>query len=310
MFCFSLALQAQTYPVKPVRVIATVAAGTATDITMRLMAPRMAEAFGQPIIVENVAALGGSMGAERLSHLAPDGYNLMITTPSSQISIFFLKKQVPYRLADFTPITAAVEPVTALLVNPNVPAPSLKEFLEHSRRNPGKLSYGSPGVGSVFHLVVEALQSATGTRMLHVPYKSLVTAINDVVGGQTDFTVVALSNVRAQIASGKLRALAVMEGQRYAELPGVPSVSEIVPNFEKPASWFGLFGPAGLPSPVTQRIQQEAARALNAPEVRSKLDASGMNVIANTPEEFGAMIRRGFDVYGAVVKAAGLQPED
>ena len=234
--CLPLAALAQSYPAKPVRVIATVAAGTATDITMRLMAPRMAEALGEPIVVENIAALGGSLAAERVSRMAPDGYNLMITTPSSQISIFFLKKQVPYKVSDFTPITAAVEPVTALLINPNVPAPALREFLDYARRNPGKPSYGTPGVGSVFHLVVEALQSATGTRMLHVPYKSLVTAINDVIGGQTDFTVVALGNVRAQIASGKLRVLAVMEGQRYADLPGVPSVSEIVPNFEKPAS--------------------------------------------------------------------------
>ncbi len=161
-----IAALAQSYPAKPVRVIATVAAGTATDITMRLMAPRMAEALGQPIVVENVAALGGSLGAERVSRMAPDGYNLMITTPSSVISAFFLKKSVPYKLADFAPITAAVEPVTALLINPNVPAATLKEFLDHARRNPGKLSYGSPGVGSVFHLVIEALQSATGTRPL------------------------------------------------------------------------------------------------------------------------------------------------
>ena len=161
-----------------------------------------------------------------------------------------------------TTSTAAVEPVTLLLVNPNVPAANLREFLDHARRNPGKLSYGSPGMGSVFHLVVEALQSATGTRVLHVPYKSLVTAINDVIGGQTEFTVVALGNVRAQIASGKLRALAVMEGQRYAELPNVPTVGEAVPQFEKPASWFGLLGPGGLPPAITQRIYQEAARSL------------------------------------------------
>ena len=229
---------------------------------MRVMAPRMAEGLGQPIILENVAALGGTMGAERVSRMAPDGYNLMITTPSSVVSTFFLKKSVPYKLSDFTPITAAVEPVTLLLVNPNVPAANLREFLDHARRNPGKLSYGSPGVGSVFHLVVEALQSATGTRVLHVPYKSLVTAINDVIGGQTEFTVVALGNVRAQIASGKLRALAVMEGQRYAELPNVPTVGEAVPQFEKPASWFGLLGPGGLPPAITQRIYQEAARSL------------------------------------------------
>jgi tripartite-type tricarboxylate transporter receptor subunit TctC len=302
--------QAQTWPVKPIRLHPTVAAGSATDITARILSPRMSEALGQPIIVENISALGGQLGAERLSKAAPDGYTLMITTPSSVISAFFLKKSVPYKLSDFAPITAAVEPVTTFLVHPAVPARNVAELIDYAKKNPGKLSYGTPGVGSVFHLIGEAFQANTGTRMLHVPYKSLVTAINDVISGESNMTVAAVGNVRQQLAAGKLRVLAVLESQRWASMPDIPTIGETVPNFEKPPSWFGYFGPAGLPAPIANRFHAEAVRALNAPEAKSKLDNLGLTAIGNNPEEFAAMIKKGFAVYGAVVKTAGLQPED
>ena len=300
---------AQNWPAKPVRLIVTVAAGSGSDVTARLAAPKMAEALGQPVVVENIAAMGGSIGAERVSHLAPDGYNLMVTTPSPIIAAFFQRKTVPYKLTDFTPITAAVEPVTVLIASPTGAA-SLKEFIEYARRSPGKASYGTPGIGSVFHLMGEALASSAGIKMLHVPYKGFVQQVTDISGGQLDITLTALSNVQAQVSAGKLRALAVLEGTRYPGLPNAPSVNETLPRFEKPASWYGLFGPAPLPAPITQRLYQEMTRAITAPEARSRLEASGMTLIANTPEEFTALIRRGFEVYGNVFKAAGLQPED
>jgi tripartite-type tricarboxylate transporter receptor subunit TctC len=301
---------AQAWPVKPIRMIVTVATGSAADTTARLSAAKLGETLGQPVVVENVAAMGGSIGAERVSRLAPDGYNLMFTTPSPIISAFFQRKNVPYKISDFTPVTAAVEPVTVFATGTSLPVNSLKEFIDYAKRNPGKASYGTPGIGSVFHMMGEAFSSNAGIQMLHVPYKSGVTQITDLTGGQIDIVLTAYSNVQSQISAGKVKALAVLEGSRYAALPNAPAVNEVLPRFEKPASWFALFGPAPLPRPITQRLHADMVKALNSPDVRTRLEGAGMTIIGNTLEEFAALIKRGFEVYGAVFKAAGLQPED
>jgi tripartite-type tricarboxylate transporter receptor subunit TctC len=301
---------AQAFPAKPIRLTVTVPAAGAADVAARLATPRMVEALGQPIIVENNPGMFGSIAAERVAHSAPDGYNLMFTTPSPTIVIFFQKKRVAYKLSDFTPITAAVETVTTIVVNPSVPVNSLKELIDYAKRNPGKLTYGSPGIGSTFHLMAEAFMHDAGIEMLHVPYKGVISAVNDLASGQINVSFSAVSNVRSYLVGGKLKVLAVLEGQRYAGLPNVPTAGEVIPNYEKPASWFALFGPAGMPAPITQRLYLEMAKSLNSPDVKAKLEAAGMTVVANTPEQFAAAIKRGYEVYGAVFKAAGLQPED
>ena len=305
-----LAAPAQSYPVKPIRMTVTVPAGGAADVCARMLTPKMGESLGQPIVVENNAGMFGSIAAERVSRSAPDGYNLLFTTPSSTIVIFFQKKVVPYKLSDFTPITAAVETVTTIVVNPSVPATTLKELIDYAKRYPGKLTYGTPGIGSTFHLMAEAFMHDAGINMLHVPYKGVILAVNDLVGGQINVALSAVNNVRASVTSGKLRVLAVLEGQRYSGLPNVPTVGEVVPNYEKPASWFALFGPAGMPRPITQRLYSEMVKVLKTPDIQSKLEAGGMTIVGNTPDEFAASIAKGYQVYGAVYKAAKLQPED
>jgi tripartite-type tricarboxylate transporter receptor subunit TctC len=300
---------AQQWPAKPIRVVVTVPAGGAADVVMRLVGPKMSGALGQPVVVENSPGMYGSIAADRVARAAPDGYNLLFTTPSSQIVIYFLRKEVPYKPADFTPITAAVETVTTLVANPSVPARNLREFIDYAKKNPGKITYGSPGVGSTFHLVAEAFMDATGTELYHIPYKGVIAAVNDVVSGQINATFSAVSNIRPHVPSGKLKVLGVLEGQRYAGLPNVPAVGEIVPGFEKPQSWFALFGPARLPQPITQRLHGEMVKALHSRDIEPKLEAAGMNVIGNTPEEFGRLIKRGFEVYGAVAKKANLKAE-
>jgi tripartite-type tricarboxylate transporter receptor subunit TctC len=210
---------------------------------------------------------------------------------------------------DFTPISAAVEPATCIVVHASVPAGSAGEFLEHARRNPGKLSYGSAGIGSTYHFAAERLKQAAELDMLHVPYKSAPSALTAVVSGQIQVSFTTLASAMPHARAGKIRILGVLERTRHPRFPDVPAVSETVPAFEKPASWFGFFGPGALPQPVLSRLNAEIVKALNAPEVRAKYEEAAMFVIGNTPEQFAAAIRRGHEVYGQAAKAAGIRPE-
>ena len=304
-------LQAQSFPAKPVRVITTIPAGGAADVILRMLGPRIAEGLGQPLIVENCPAMAGVLASEQVSQMAPDGYSLLFTTPSSQITVKFLSKNVRYDgEKDFTPITAFVEPVSTLVINPSVPANSLKELIDYAKRNPGKLAYGTPGVGSVFHLVGEAFKQAAAVDMLHVPYKGTIIAVNDVVGGQIQMTLSALPNVRPHLGSGKLKLLAWLGSRRFPVAPNVPTASEIVPGFEQPPSWFGMFGPAKMQRPVVQRLNSEMVKALSAPDMKPKIEEMGNFVIANSSEEFALLIRKSSDLFGKVISTAGIKPEE
>ncbi|MCC6472755.1 MAG: tripartite tricarboxylate transporter substrate binding protein, partial [Burkholderiales bacterium] len=186
----------------------------------------------------------------------------------------------------------------------------LKELIEYARKHHGKLSYGRAGVGSVFHLTTEALLQATELKMLHVPYKGVVNAVNDVAGGQIQMALSAFPNVRAHLQTGKLKLLAWMGARRFSAYPNVPAVSEAVPNYQQPPSWFGMFGPAGMQRPVVQRLNAEMVKALNDPAIKTKVEGMGNHVIANSPEDFARLIAQGVVIFGDVVRRAGLKPED
>ncbi|OGA01966.1 MAG: hypothetical protein A3H35_04070 [Betaproteobacteria bacterium RIFCSPLOWO2_02_FULL_62_17] len=300
---------AQAFPVKPVRIMVTVPPGGAADVVARLFSPKMGDALGQPVLIENSAGQFGTIASGRVARSAPDGHMLVFTTPSSQILAHFTIKEVPYTPADHTPVSAAVETVTALAVHPSVSVNNVREFVEHVKRNPGKVNYGAGAAGSVFHLMMEAFMAATDTSLFHVPYKGVIDAVNATVGGEVQATMSSLSNVRPHIPSAKLKVLGVLEGRRFGPLGDIPTIGESIPGFEKPQSWFGLLGPANMPPTVTRRLYTEMSAALKSPEVRPKLEAAGMDIIANTPEEFAALIKRGFATYGAVAKRAGLKPQ-
>ena len=308
---FSAICQAQTFPAKPVRVIVTIPAGGAADVILRMVGPRIAEGLGQPLILENRPAMSGVLASEQVAQMAPDGYNLLFTTPSSQITVKFLSKNVRYDgEKDFTPITAFVEPVSTLVVHPSVPANSLKELIDYAKRNPGKLAYGTPGVGSVFHLVGEAFKQSAGVDILHVPYKGTIVAVNDVVGGQIQMTLSALPNVRPFLATGKLKLLAWLGSKRFQVAPNIPTAGEIVPGFEQPPSWFGMFGPAKMQRPVVQRLNSEMVKVLTAPDMKPKIEEMGNFVIANSSDEFAVLVHKGSDLFGKVIANAGIKPED
>lgn len=305
-----LAGAAQTYPAKPIRVIVPTAPGPGVDQVARVLGPGMSENLGQPIVVENRAGANGILGTEQVVRSPADGYTIVLATPSMVITAVFLIKNLPYDPAkDLAPISAAVEPATSIIVHPSVPANNVREFVDWAKRNPGKVSYGSAGIGSVFHMVGELFNQAAGIEMTHVPYRSAPPSVAAVVAGEIQVAYSAMSTTLPQHRAGKVRILAVLEGGRFARLPDIPTVGESLPGFEKPASWFGFFAPSATPQPVIRRLNGAIVKALNAPDVRSKFEDSALTVIGNTPEQFSAMMKNGFQVYSKAIKAAGLKPE-
>lgn len=301
---------AAAWPQRPIKLIVPTSAGPGPDQVARLIATRLSDNLGQTVLVENRPGANGLIGTDAIAKAAPDGYTLGFATSSSMVTAVFLTRNLPYDpRKDFTPITAAVEPVTCLAVHPSMPVNSVKEFLDYARANPGKVSYGSAGIGSVFHMIGESLQLTTGVQLTHVPYKGVPPAMADLVAGQIQSVFISMTNALPQMRGGKARILAVLESQRFARAPNIPTIGEAVPGFEKPASWFGFFGPAGLPPAITNRMHQEVSKVLNQAELRNSLEDSAFVIIGNTPAEFSELMRRSFDVYGKAVKAAGLKPE-
>src|SRR5712691_7760511 len=261
----------QSWPARPVRIVVPFPPGNGTDILARLMAPKMTQALGQPVIVENRGGANGMIGAEAVARAAPDGTTILFTSPSTHVTSLFLSKNLPYDpIRDFTPITAAVEPVTVMTINPSLPVNSVTELIAYARANPGKLDYSSPGVGAVFHMSGELFKLGAGVDIVHVPYKGASPALAGVTAGEVSIGFNSLASVLPHMRSGKVTVLAVLEANRYPGLPQVPSIGEFVPGFEKPASWFGLFGPAALPAPVLARLHEELVRSLKERDVARK----------------------------------------
>jgi tripartite-type tricarboxylate transporter receptor subunit TctC len=305
-----VAAQAQAWPARPVRIVVPFSAGSALDLLARMVAPRMQEAYGQPVVVENRVGANGMIGTELVAHSPPDGYTIQIGTSGTHVTSIFLNKNVPYDpVKDFTPITAAVEPATCVVVNPSLAVYSIRELIGYAKRNPGKLSYGTSGIGSVFHLAGELFNQTAGVELVHVPYKGVAPAMTDVVAGQILVNFTSVADAMTHIKAGKVRVLAVLENKRYPGLAEVPTVAETVSAFQKPTTWFGFLGPAGLPQTILARLNREIVKAIVAPDARAKLEAMGMNVIGNTPEQFSALIRSGIEQYGRIVKSAGIKPE-
>jgi tripartite-type tricarboxylate transporter receptor subunit TctC len=184
----------------------------------------------------------------------------------------------------------------------------VQELIAYAKANPGKLSYGSSGVGSVFHLTGELFNRTAGVNITHVPYRGVAQPIQDVAAGHIQLMHISLSSSRGAVSSGKAKVLAILEPQRYPKLPNVPSMSEILPDFRKPSTWFGFFGPAKLPPEIVARLNAEMRKAITAPEVRAKLEGNDLIIIADTPEEFAALQKAGIDQFGEIIKAAGIQP--
>ena len=302
---------AQTWPAaRPVTMVVPFPPGPALDLVARLVGGKISDALGQTVVVENRSGANGTIGSSLVARATPDGYTLLAATAGTHVTAVHLMKHLPYDpLKDFAPIVAAVEPVTCLAVHSAVPVDTVEELIAYARSHPDELSYGSSGLGSVFHMMGELFNQTAGVRIKHVPYRGVAPAMQDVISGHIPMVFISVSNAIPAMQTGRVKILAVLEPTRYPKLPQVRSMSESVPAFQKPSSWFGFFGPAGLPREIVTRLNIEMVQALNASDVRGKLEDNGMTVIGGTPEQFGALMQDGIVRYGAIIKATGIQAE-
>lgn len=303
-----LAAGQPAYPARPIRSIITVAGGA--DIIARLVAQGVAGSLGQPVVVETQSGAGGAIGAEAVARAAPDGYTIMLTSASALVMNRFLSKSARVDpLKDFTPITKAFETIAVVVTTPAQPFASMRELIAYAKRSPGKLSYGTSGVGTTHHLSGESIHLLTGIDWVHVPYKGGPPVLTDLVGGQIQVGFSVLATAAPFVASGKVKLLAVNGTKRYHVIPDVPTISEELPGYEPPPTWAGYFGPAGMPPAVVSRLHDEIVRVLESPAVRAKAEEIGFPIATSTPEELNATIRRDVEYTAGIVKAVGIRPE-
>jgi tripartite-type tricarboxylate transporter receptor subunit TctC len=301
-------VQAQEYPTKPIRMVTQFVAGAGGDLLSRIVASSASPLLGQPVVVENRPGAGGALAAESVSRAAPDGYTILASTTNTQLMRVYLVRKSSFNpVTDFTPITRVGESFHLVLASPSGPA-TLKDLLDYARRNPGKVSFGTAGVGSVHHLAGEQLKMLTGVDLVHVPYKSTTQAVLDIVVGVLPMAFDIAGGAMAHVKAGKVRAIGIMGDTRYPQLPGVPLISDVVPGFQTPPSWSGIFAPAGLPPAVLKRLNSDIVKGLSSPESQSKADAIGFVLRTNSPEEFAALIQTQLAMVGKIVKAAKIEP--
>lgn len=301
---------AQTWPDKPIRLVVPYPPGASTDAVGRIVGQAIAGPLGQTVIVDNKGGASGSIGSAEVARAAPDGYTFVLGTDATHTANFHLSANPPYHpVRDFTPLSiAALNPIV-LVVNPAVtPAKTLSELIAYVKANPDKGAYGSSGNGSPHHLAGELLKLKTGAPLLHVPYKGGGPAVNDLIGGTVPMVFSSLITVLPHIQSGKLHAVAMTTEQRYAGLPNVPTMAETYPGAVM-NSWLGFFAPAKLPAPVAQRLGGEILKALQTPDVKTKLETAGMVVVALDPAQSAAQVAREFEERGQLIKAAGIQAQ-
>ncbi len=305
-----LAAAAQDYPSRPVRMIVPYTAGGAADTVARAVGVKLGERLGQPIVIENRTGAGGIIGTDAVAKAAPDGYTLLSTLGPSHHTIQFFSKSVPYDpVKDFTAIMIVGTAPQTLVVPAALPVSSVSELVQYIKRNPGKVSYGTSGLGTSQHLGGVLFNLAAGVDMVHVPYKGGAAALTDVLGGQVQVGLLVLSNVLPHIKAGKLRALGVLEGKRAKAAPDLPTVGEAIGGYAIPDTWAGILGPAGLPAPIVARISAELAAAVASPDVRARLDGAGFEFVGSSPKEFADLLSGSVDSYRKIVTQAGIRPE-
>ena len=304
----SAAASAQTYPDRPIHLVVPFAPG-GVDVTARLLQPGLQQDLGQPIVIENRPGAGGVTGTVVVSKSPPDGFTLLMTTSGTLVNAPLLAKTPPFDpIKDFTPITVTFQAVSTLVVNAALPIHSVKELVDYARQNPGKLGFASAGIGTNQHIDGETLKTLAGIDMVHVPYKSFGQSIADLTAGHVQLGFNTLAQIRPHVASGKVRLIAVGDAKRYAALPDVPTIAETMPGFARVPGWSGaILGPAGLPAPILARLNGATVKAIHRPEVRARLEEGGSVAIANTPEEFTALMRGDIERMTRVIRTLNLQ---
>ena len=295
------------FPSRVVRLVVPAASGSTTDTIARLLAEKLGRTWSQSVIVENISGGAMNTGAEHVAKAAPDGYTLMVTPPSPVSINHLLYSDLNYDPRKFTAVALLAKIPNALVVRNDLPAKDVQELIAFAKANPGKLSFGSQGAGSTAHLSASQLEVLAGIKMVHVPYRGALPALNDVIAGHIDMFFDTLTTSVPQWRAGKVRILAVAGPERNASVPELPTVAEAaLPGFEV-NNWVGFFAPARTPPDIVQRWNGETLRIMQSPEIQARLPNEGARFIPMTPEQFGAFVKSEIAKWAPVVKASGAR---
>jgi tripartite-type tricarboxylate transporter receptor subunit TctC len=308
--CVASPAASQAYPDRPIRLIAPFPAGGLADVLARAVGDEMSKSIGQPVVVENRAGAGGNTGADAVAKAAPDGYTLLMSSAGILTANPFLYAKMPFDAATaFIPVSNVAEMSMLLVVHPKVEAKSLRELVALAKAQPGKLNFGSPGIGTTGHLGLAMFMHAADVKITHVPYRGAAPAVTDLIAGQIDGVVDNPPTVLPHIEAGRLRPLAVAAKARMALLPDVPTAAEAgVANYEA-SSWFGVVAPAGTAPAIIARLHREIAAAVRSPAMQERFAKSGARLVGNSPSEFAEQIRTERTKWGEIIKAANIKAQ-
>jgi len=301
----ALSASAQPYPDRPVKIIVPFGPGGFTDVAARILQKELGPVLGQAVIIENRPGAGSTIGTDAVAKAAPDGYTLAMISTAHVISPH-VYKSIPYdAIKDFTPVMRLAEGPYVLAVHPSLPVKNVADLIALAKAKPGVIDFASSGNGSSQHLVGALFCSMAGVQLNHVPYKGSNQAINDAIGGQVKVTFAGVPNVLPNVASGKLKALAVTTSTRYAEMPDVPTIAEAgVPGYDA-TIWLGLIAPRNTPHEIVQKLNADITRILSTPEAKKLMASAGVDVATSTPEQFGQLLQSEMDRWGKVVRETG-----
>ena len=306
--CLPASSHAQTYPTRPIKIIVPSPAGATTDTLVRMVAQKLSEKWGQPVIVDNRPGAGGNIGAEEAAKAAPDGYTLLFTYPAPLTVNQTLYKELAYDPDSFVPISLVAAVPLVLAVPPKEEATTVRELIALAKAHPGQLNFASQGYGTSGHLAGELFKSMAGIDIVHVPYKGSAPALTDLLGGRIDMMFIELSTVLPQINAGKLRALAVGSEKRNPFLPDVPAVAEVLPGYQA-STWFGMVAPPGTSPEIAAKLSSAVAEAIHQPDMAKRLADMSATAIGDTPAQMADFLRDERQRWGGVIRAAGVKAE-
>ena len=308
-FCLSPLIFAQSYPSKPIRMIVAYPPGGGTDIVGRMIAQKMAENFGQTVVIDNRGGAAGSIGSEIAAHAVPDGYTILMgNVAPNAINVSLYAKLGYDPVKDFEPVSLVASTPNILVVQPSLAVKTVNDLVALAKAKPGTLNYPSAGLGSSSHLAGELLDSIAGVKMVHIPYKGGGPALTDLLGGQVQLMFATMPAAMPHVRSGKLRAVAVTSARRSQAMPELPTIGETLKGYEA-STWYGVLAPARTPKPIVNTLHGEIVKILGVAETRDKLLLQGFEPVGGTPAEFEAYIKSEIAKWGKVIKAAGIKSE-
>ena len=309
LICVNVSAQSQAYPTRPIRFVVPYVPSGGVDFVARTLAEKLSQTFSHPVIVDNRPGGSTNIGTELVARAAPDGYTFLVASVPTSVNMTLFKNLRFNIIKDFIHISLLSTAPNILVVHPSLPVKSIHELVSYAKARPGQLTFGSAGIGTSNHLSGELFKIMAGIDMLHVPYKGGGAAVTELLGGHISMYFATPPSVMSHVQSGKLRALGVTSEKRSASVPDIPTISESgLPGFDQSA-WHGLFAPAGTPAPIIAKLSTEVVKVLKMPDVEKRFNSQGVDVIASSPEEFAAFIKRDVAKYERLIKTANIHIE-